>query len=70
MTLSGPLDTIPLTDCVFHERHTVSDFKGELSMPAQTGKRYTCPTCGSEFIVTKGGDGELTCGGTPLELKK
>jgi hypothetical protein len=40
-------------------------------MPAQTGKRYTCPKCGSEFIVTKGGDGEVTCGdGTPLELKK
>ena len=38
--------------------------------PAQTGKRYTCPKCGSEFIVTKGGDGELTCDGTPLELKK
>ncbi|HEY5476368.1 MAG TPA: hypothetical protein VIK11_06590 [Tepidiformaceae bacterium] len=39
-------------------------------MPAQTGKRYTCPKCGSEFIVTKGGDGELSCDGTPLELKK
>ncbi|MCA9822013.1 MAG: desulfoferrodoxin [Dehalococcoidia bacterium] len=37
---------------------------------AQTGKRYTCPKCGSEFIVTKGGDGELMCGDTPLELKK
>lgn len=37
---------------------------------AQTGKRYLCPKCGSEFIVTKGGDGELTCGDTPLELKK
>jgi predicted RNA-binding Zn-ribbon protein involved in translation (DUF1610 family) len=39
---------------------------------AQTGKRYLCPKCGSEFIVTKGGEGELTCGveNTPLELKK
>lgn len=44
--------------------------KGDLEMPAQTGKRYTCPKCGSEFIVTKGGDGEIMCGDTPLELKK
>jgi hypothetical protein len=44
--------------------------QGGIGMPAQTGKRYTCPKCGSEFIVTKGGDGELTCGDTPLELKK
>lgn len=39
-------------------------------MSAQTGKRYTCPKCNSEFIVTKGGEGELKCGDTPLELKK
>ena len=40
-------------------------------MAAQTGKRYTCPTCNSEFIVTKGGEGNLTCGdATALELKK
>ena len=39
-------------------------------MAAQTGKRYTCPKCGSEFIVTKGGDADITCDGTPLELKK
>ncbi len=39
-------------------------------MAAQTGKRYTCPKCNSEFIVTKGGDGEVTCESTPLELKK
>ena len=37
---------------------------------AETGKRYTCPSCGAEFIVTRGGDAELKCGGTPLELKK
>ena len=44
---------------------------GFKSMAAQTGKRYTCPTCNSEFIVTKGGEGNLTCGdATALELKK
>ncbi len=36
----------------------------------QTGKRYFCPNCEAEFIVTKGGEGTLTCGDTPLELKK
>lgn len=39
-------------------------------MTVQTGKRYVCPKCQSEFVVTKGGDGQLTCGETPLELKK
>ena len=40
-------------------------------MPSiQTGKHYYCPNCEAEFIVTKGGDGTLTCGDTPLELKK
>lgn len=39
-------------------------------MAAQTGKRYVCPACTAEFIVTKGGEGELKCGDTPLELKQ
>jgi transposase-like protein len=39
-------------------------------MAVQTGKRYTCPKCGSEFIVTKGGDAEIKCGDAALELKK
>ena len=45
-------------------------YRGGEGMAAQTGKRYTCPKCGSEFIVTKGGDGDIMCGETPLELKK
>ncbi len=37
-------------------------------MPAVTGKRYKCPDCGAEFIVTKGAaDAELRCGDQPLE---
>ena len=36
-------------------------------MPVTTGKRYRCPTCGAEFIVTKGGDGALRCDGVDLE---
>ncbi len=38
--------------------------------PAQTGKRYVCPDCGAEFIVTRGGEAELRCGETALEEKK
>ena len=71
MTLRTALSTIrpqqgiaePVGFAAFNE-------EGETGMAAQTGKRYTCPKCGSEFIVTKGGDGDLTCGDTPLELKK
>ncbi len=36
----------------------------------ETGKRYVCPSCGSEFIVTRGGDSELRCGDVVLEEKK
>jgi len=39
-------------------------------MPNQIGKKYLCPVCGSEFIVTKGGDGELTCCNKLMEQKK
>lgn len=34
------------------------------------GKRYRCPKCGSEFIVTKGGNGTMKCCGEPVEQKK
>jgi DNA-directed RNA polymerase subunit RPC12/RpoP len=36
-------------------------------MATETGKRYRCPDCGAEFIVTRGGDGQLRCGDKPLE---
>jgi len=39
-------------------------------MANQIGKRYACKKCGGEFIVTRGGDGTLTCCGQPMELKK
>ena len=38
-------------------------------MANETGKRYVCDTCGSEFIVTKGGSGALTCCNQPTHLK-
>jgi len=44
---------------------------GERSkMANDTGKRYVCGTCGSEFIVTKGGSGAIACCSQPMSLKK
>jgi len=39
-------------------------------MANEVGKRYTCTKCGSEFIVTRGADGQLVCCGQPMEIKK
>jgi desulfoferrodoxin-like iron-binding protein len=36
----------------------------------QIGKIYLCSQCGAQFIVTKGGAGELKCCGAPMEQKK
>jgi len=32
------------------------------------GKRYTCPTCEGQVLVTKPGDGTLECHGQPMEV--
>jgi hypothetical protein len=32
------------------------------------GKRYSCPSCGLQVVVTKGGRGPLRCCETHLEL--
>jgi hypothetical protein len=40
------------------------------NMANQVGKRYVCPVCGAEFIVTRGGKGELHCCGKKMEIKK
>ena len=39
-------------------------------MANQVGKRYQCTKCGTEMIVTKGGDGGLSCCDQPMEQKK
>lgn len=36
----------------------------------QVGKRFRCETCGSEVLVTKGGEGELRCCETVMEPVK
>ncbi len=38
-------------------------------MANQVGKRYACQVCGSEFIVTRGGSGELQCCGQSMAIK-
>ncbi len=38
-------------------------------MAAQTGKRYVVPGGVAEFIVTKGGDGELRCATAALQMR-
>ena len=35
-------------------------------MANETGKRYFCDSCGSEFVVTNGGDGTVSCCGKPM----
>ena len=42
---------------------------GGVPVANQTGKRYLCAKCGSEFIVTKGGNGVVHCCQQPMELK-
>jgi len=39
-------------------------------MANQVGKRYVCASCGAEFIVTRGGDGEVKCCGMSVGEKK
>jgi desulfoferrodoxin-like iron-binding protein len=38
-------------------------------MSNQTGKRYVCKVCGSEMLVTKGGNGTLQCCGEPMQIR-
>ena len=44
--------------------------RGALKLANQTGKRYICSQCGSEFIVTKGGTGSIICCTQQMELKR
>ncbi len=38
-------------------------------MANQVGKRYQCSKCNSEMIVTKAGEGALSCCGAPMQQK-
>ena len=39
-------------------------------MANQLGKIYRCEACGTQVIVTKGGDGAIRCCGQAMEQKK
>ncbi|HVA43252.1 MAG TPA: hypothetical protein VNF50_07210 [Acidimicrobiales bacterium] len=36
----------------------------------QVGKRYQCQSCGTELLVTKASEGDLSCCSAPMELLK
>jgi len=38
-------------------------------MANETSKRYVCTSCGSEMLVTRGGEGALACCGQPMQLR-
>ncbi|MBS7345140.1 MAG: hypothetical protein KIG60_05750 [Caryophanon sp.] len=38
-------------------------------MTQKMGTKLICETCQSEFIVTKAGQGTMTCCGKPLQTK-
>ncbi|MDE3077357.1 MAG: hypothetical protein KGJ86_18220 [Chloroflexota bacterium] len=38
-------------------------------MANQVGKRHVCAICGSEMLVTRGGEGRLACCDQPMQLK-
>jgi hypothetical protein len=39
-------------------------------MANTVGKRYICVKCSAEVIITRGGNGTITCCNQPMELKK
>ncbi len=39
-------------------------------MANTVGKRYRCPKCGAEMIITKAGNGTITCCDKPMEIKQ
>lgn len=43
--------------------------EGGNEMTNSLGKRYICAQCGAEYIVTRGGDGKLTCCNEAMVLK-
>lgn len=49
--------------------HGVSEIHGRDAVANQVGKRYQCTKCNSEMIVTKAGEGQLSCCGQPMQQK-
>jgi desulfoferrodoxin-like iron-binding protein len=38
-------------------------------MSNEAGKRLRCESCGAEVVVTKGGEGDVTCCSQPMVPK-
>jgi desulfoferrodoxin-like iron-binding protein len=38
-------------------------------MANETSKRYVCTSCGSEMLVTRGGEGTIACCDQPMVLR-
>lgn len=38
-------------------------------MANEVGNRYECEKCGSQMMVTKGGNGSVSCCGQPMKQK-
>lgn len=36
----------------------------------QLGKRYRCPTCGTEVLCTKAGESAVNCCGKEMEIQE
>jgi desulfoferrodoxin-like iron-binding protein len=45
------------------------EYEGGVKVANETGKRYMCEKCGSEFIVTRAGNGSINCCGQPMKKK-
>jgi ribosomal protein L37AE/L43A len=38
-------------------------------MPNEVRKRYVCSACNTEMLVTRGGEGTLSCCGQPMQIR-
>jgi desulfoferrodoxin-like iron-binding protein len=41
----------------------------EKFMPNEVRKRYVCSACNTEMLVTRAGEGTLTCCGQPMQIR-
>lgn len=42
---------------------------GDAFVANEAGKRVRCEECGAEVVVTKGGEGTVSCHGQPMQPK-
>jgi len=54
---------------VFTSNIAKFDVKRWWKLANETGKRYSCKKCSSEFVVTRGADGSIACCGELMSKK-